>query len=361
MTGLPQFGRIAQVRVLPVVGAPPAVLVNPNATLPIPKNAIAAPDLRVGFAVAKSTSPEPQRATIEIYNLSRVTRDMLASLARRPQSVPTVGAAIDAREWNSTVVELHAGYRGGFSGMIFRGALSDVRSHHRGTEWITELDCGDTEDVLTHAECDLGFSEGATALDVITYALGIMGLALAPGVVPPPALAAYVLSRGFVAHGRARDTIDALLAGVDLDVPTSASLAAEIETGQPARSIGFFVEDGLVYFTQRGVPLPGEPVRMAFSADPLGAARILERPERLASDGLRVRTLLHPGVRPGRGVFVVATSVAGLYRCEAVRHTGDNRGDGAFSTEADLQPVAAAPTPPTIPTGPVAGGLPVGA
>ena len=361
MVAMAQFGRVASVRVLPVANGPPAVVVNPNALLPVPKGTIAVPDLRVAFSVEKSTSAEPQRAMIQLVNLSRVTRDLLASLARRPQLVTTVGATVDARAWNSTVVELHAGYRGGFAGMIFRGALSDVRSRHAGTEWITELDCGDSEDVLTHAECDLGFSEGATALDVLTYALGIMGVTLAPGVPPPPQLAAYVLSRGFVAHGRARDTIDAILAGVDLDVPTSAALAAEVETGQPARSIGFFVEDGFAFFTTRGVPLPGEPVRLSFTTDPLGAARILERPERLANDGLRVRTLLHPGVRPGRGVLVTATQVAGLYRCEAVRHSGDNRGGSAFATEADLQPVAPMPVPPTIPTGPVLGGLPAGA
>jgi hypothetical protein len=337
-----QFGRVAQVRVLPVVGAP--MLINGAA------GDVANPfghALRVRFKVEKTATPEPQRATIHLHNLAPVTRGLLAQYAHRPQGVDAAGLTIDKRVFRGTVVELLAGYDLAANlGVLFRGDLATCRSRKVGTDWITTLELGDSEAALTQAECDQSFMPGATALEVVTYAVSVLGLALAPAPIPP-ALPAYVLTRGFIALGKARETIDAILAGVAPDLFQLGPIAGFVAnagalwdafTGEAplSRPIEWWVDDGLVYLMQRAGTLPGPPLQLS-TLGKAGTIRLLARPERLEGGAAEARCLLSPAVRLGWPVALTSAELVGAYRVDGVTHEGDNRG-GDFTTTAHLRP-----------------------
>jgi hypothetical protein len=335
-----QFGRVVRITIVPTDGAP--IVINPSIqTVP----GLATPELHVAFSVEKSVTPEPQRATVQIANLSKTTRDLIASYARRPSNVTASGLTVDSRVFHGTRVIVEAGYLGTSAAAIFTGDLASARSRHVSTEWLTTLECGDSEAAISQAECRQSFEPGATALDVITYAVRCLGMTMAPAPVPA-AIPAYALARGFVAYGKARETIDAILAGVAPDLGQLNVLARGVAivggffdafsgTAPLTRPIGWWAEDGAAYFLERGKALPGEAVRVTAQGEP-GASRLLERPERLEDGVVRVRMLLNPGVRVGRPVTIVSHELAGPYRVEHVAHAGDNR-TGGFDTIGTLR------------------------
>lgn len=338
-----QFGRLAGVRLYPLVGTP--LWINP--AQPRTNGIRLIPDLRVSFRVEKSTSSEPQRAVVEISNLGKLHRDLIATFARRPKGVTSAGLTVDGRVFAGCKVEILAGYEGmGGGGAIFRGDLSAVQSRHLGTDWITTLELGDSEAAMTQAEVAQSFPPGTPAIAVIQACAASLGLLLGPTPIPT-ALASYVLERGWTAYGRARDTIDAILAGCAPDLSalpatikaaaTLASLVGLLSGPSPlTRPIGWHVDDGLLYLLPRYTALPGPPILVSAIAQP-GTVRLIDRPERLDDGAVRLRTLLCPQAAPAWPVVVTSRELQGSYRVDEIEHDGDNRG-GDFATTMTVRP-----------------------
>lgn len=335
-----QFGRVVRVTVLPPVGAP--IIINPILPTTAP---VAPPQIHAMVTVSKSLTPEPQRATVVLVNLAKTTRDTIAGYTRRPDNVDAQGLTVDSRVFRGTKVMIEAGYRGLGPSTVFIGDLSTATSRHVGTEWLTTLECGDSEVALTQAECRRTFDVGASALEVLTYAIQVLGMRLSTAPIPS-AIPSYILSRGFVAYGRARETIDAMLAGLAPDLGQLNAIARGIATlgavfdafsgtAPLTRPITWWADDGAVTFLERGRALPGEPLRVSAEGEP-GAVRLLERPQRLGDGVVRVTMLLHTGVRIGVPIAIVSKELAGTYRVEAFDHAIDSR-SGPCDTTATLR------------------------
>lgn len=336
-----QFGRTARVTVVPLTGGVPLVI------NPVPSSIGGldlTPQIGTSWVVRKTMTPEPQRAELELVNLSAVTRGALAACARSANNVAAVGPTVDGRILASTQATLEAGYAGQVPGSLISGTLSRAVSRHVVTEWRTTLGIGDSETELNLAECRQSFEPGTPAIAVLQYAAATMGLTLAAAPIPE-AIGAYVLTRGWVAYARAREVIDALLAGIVPDLSQLGTIAQGVSLiGQVfdtfagkasyTRPITWWVEDRQIYFLARGRALPTPPIVVTITGEP-GTVRLLERPEPAEDGGLRIRTLLHPGIRLGRPVTVVAPSVAGAYRVDTVEHRGNNR-SGECTTTARL-------------------------
>lgn len=345
MIGALQFGRIASLVVVPRVG--PTLVVNPLAQ--VPGVNMSAPQIRMAWTVEKTLSLEPQRATVQLDNLGPITRDALIAAVTRPRETGTPGATLDSRTLVGTTVQLLAGHASlGPPIAVFRGQLTSARNIRVGPTWTTELQLGDGEIGISQGECDRDFPPGTTALAILTYALGCMGLALGPAPVPAP-LAAYVLTRGWSAYGPASQVVQSLLAGVAPDLsqlPVLAQAAVGLyQLGQSlaghqplAQPVEIYVDDGLAYIVQRSQPLALPPIRLSSLAEP-GAVQMIDRPERLDGTGLRLRCLLAPAIRLGQPVIVSSREVLGTYRVQSLVHAGDNRG-GETTTQIDVLPVA---------------------
>lgn len=339
-----QFDRVASLQLVPLKGPP--VVINPQ--LPLVAG-VRPPDLELVFNVAKQIGPSPQRAEVRVGNLSALSRNLLATMAESTAKLAATGPSLDSRVFAATQATLTAGYSYASPGVLASGALLRASSRHVGTEWVTTLVVGDSAAELDHAECDRSFEPGTPAIEVIRYCAATMGLLLAPTPVPA-AVASYILTRGWVAQGRSRQTLDAILAGVapDLSGLHALARAAAVVAGQSffdafagvqpvTRPVVWWVEDRQLWLLERGASLPAPPVVVSWQGAP-GAAALLERPERADDRRVRVRMLLHPGVRLARRVQVIDPELGGIYRVDSLVHQGALRG-GDFSTEATLLPV----------------------
>lgn len=325
MTALVQFDRHIAVNVQPTVG--PGVFVNPQAVASVGLANV--PELRVSFTVEKSTSHEPNRCEIEVYNLGDIDRRRCDGSVVPIAGDAGVGPVIDRRVQTTALVQLLAGYQGGVA-QVFRGDGASVEHEHADVDWITRIRSGDGLWALSQAVANRTFDLGTPSVEVLAYLAGVMGLALGMTTVPP-ALAAYILQGPLVCFGRAREALEELLGalpvewwvddGVLLVQPLIDSIQAEL---------------GLVS-ALTVLPLP----LVVVSPEPVpGAARLLEQPRRLEDGGAQVVMLLYPEMRPGRQVSIAGqTELFGLYRAEKVRHRGDNY-FGQFTTEVDLRPMA---------------------
>lgn len=329
-----QYDRAARVTCLPggdsVLRVP--VVIDPLAGAPSATRGVG---LRIAYTVRKTLSAEPHRATVTIENLGPAARAALSSMAQRADLVRGVGAQLDARVFPSSTAIVEGGYVGaGGPSVLLRGALTSAESRHTRTTWTTTIEVGDHEVELASAECRRSFRAGTPALAILQYALGCLGVALAPLEVPP-ALVAYTLGRSFAAIGRARDVVDGLLAGVS-GVGAAQGLPFDALVGPLAltRPIAWWIDDGAAYLMPRTGALPSAPIVVSPSGD-LGV-RLIEAPERVSAGHVRVRCLLTPSLRLGRRVLVRSTTLAGLYRVEEIEHTGDSWGGGDCTTTATL-------------------------
>ena len=335
---LRQFDRAAQLTVIPPDG--PGILVNPDfsvvAGVPI------RPQLRIAFKVEKSLSPEPNTASIKVWNLSKQSRDRAAGVVRRTIDFSKPFRFIDERLETQLItlggsaelittanglsyVKLSAGY-GAAPAVIFEGNSSSLLSEHRGTDWITEIVANDGGLGTQKGIANKAFESGTPLVEVLKYLVRTMGLVQGtPLVVGSPTLPVGVANtvpfvNGFVACGRARDVFSALLLSVDVE---------------------WFVDDGEVFLLDKDQTLPQPPVVVSAERDVQGL-QLLSKPRRLESDGVEIRSLLAPPLRLGRRVTVVSGELAGDYRLESLQAVGDNR-RARFATTAQLRSLSPVP------------------
>ncbi len=301
---------------------PIPVVINP---LPPTPGGKGPPQIHVRFTVSASLTPEPQRATIDVWNLQKLTRDAVAGASRRvvrwADGVLTPFIKVDGRfrpsdpvvvDTTSGVshVTLEAGYDGQLSA-LFSGSCSPVRNRRiGGTEWITNMVAGDSELSTSQGVASMSFAPGTPAAAVLAYLAGVMGLTVAP-TAAVATLGGFILQSGLVAMGRARDGLADLLAAADLS---------------------WWVEGGVLYVLGDGEFVPGPPV-FTSPEDVPGAHRLLESPMSVDDGGVAVKMQLAPEVRPGHQLLIASSELAGTYRIEHATHTGDNR-SGPFTTEA---------------------------
>lgn len=337
-----QFDRTASVTIAPPTGVP--MVINP----PIPPVAgVRPPELRTIFTVRKAMGVAPHQAEVRVHNLAELSRSTLARVARSASTTPAAGPTTDARAFLACVATLTAGYVNVGPGRLISGALLRAPSRHVGTEWITTIAIGDGAVELERAECDRAFEVGTPALEIVRYAAQCMGMTLAP-IAVPAGLAAYVLTRGFTAYGKAREVIDAILAGVAPDLSKLPTLARAVQgfaqlydslagNAPMTRPLVWWVEDRMVWILERCAALPAPPIVVSARGLP-GTALLLERAERADDGRVRLRMLLHPGIRLGWTISLADPPLAGLYRVEQVEHQGDNRA-GVYLTTAWCLPM----------------------
>lgn len=333
MPSFRQFRRDARVTLASPRGG--VIAVNPIIVPPSP-GVTAIPQLRVAFKVSKSLTAEPNTATIQVSNLSKLSRDRAAEAVRDTDGWVVPAALVDQRlaafgppataaiATGHAYLSLEAGYSGAL-GTLFEGNATRAVSRHTGTDWETTIDATDGGLGIEKGVANKSFAAGTGGADLVAYLAKTMGLQSGgsmpgglPGPLVPPALVAWRAKRGYTASGKASELLSMVCGGLNLE---------------------WFVEDGELWIVKAAVPgllippgvLPGPPVVVSPIASP-ASIQLLRRPLRTESDGVMVECLLAPSIRVGRAVTVVSSDLAGSYRCEAVEHVGDNRGGGYLTT-----------------------------
>lgn len=326
-----QYDRGVRVWIFPPYNfdAPPAGPLLINRAVPI-SGQPAPPQSAVTFSVAKTLSPEPNGATISLYNLTPSTRDRISGTVRRivdwlPSALVVKidgqlrpgGNEVTSQLAGMCGIVLDAGYSGAL-GHIFIGTVTRCRTARSGADTITTLTCTDGGFQVGVAVANQVFAPKTPALAVLRYLAGVLGLEVAE-TQGLELLAGFILPGGMNAIGDPHAGIRDILAPLQL---------------------AWWIEDGQIWVLADGETLPGQPVVVTMEPIP-GAVRLREQPEVLDQGGLRIRCTLAPQIQLGHAVLVAGSDQRGIYRVETVSHGGFNRG-GAFETAAVIRSPSAA-------------------
>lgn len=256
--------------------------------------------MRIAFRVERDHKRVPNNAELEVWNLSRATRERLATLANVP-------------------VRIDAGYAGSSLGTLFLGDLRAAKTRREGTDLITRVSAGDGQHACRTARLSRTFPAGTKVGSVIEQlgrALGVKqgnlsafrGIKLANG--------SDELARSLTIHGAVYDELEKICrsCGVEWSVQDS-ELQLKV-VGEPVGSTTgplLRADSGLV-----GVP-EVEVVSEVSKADP-----DLRKGQTVVAG----RCLLRSDLRPGLPFRVESEAFTGNLVCRTTVHAGDSHGAG---------------------------------
>ena len=241
------------------------------------------------FQVRRTLKPEPNVATIRVYNMSATTRRNLE------QAFP------GNKDAQPIPVKLDAGYVGAVS-QIYYGDMRDCETQIKGPDVITTLNTGDKEVALRTSRCQVPIGPGTTpaqALSAIATALGV-------GIGTLSAAQAGLASKGLASLGRIR------LAGYAATQLTDFCNSAQLE---------WSIQNGVLQILDRGKSLTG--LATVLNSD----TGLIESPSRDNKGIVSATTLMIPDMRPGANVQFDAKYLKGFFRVNEVETVGDTLGD----------------------------------
>ena len=234
---------------------------------------------RIVFDVKMTKASSPNAATIEAYNLA--------------------AASVALAQTADAVVELFVGYD--VPRLIFRGSpvRNGVRLDRRGPDRVLRIEAQDGGRAYAEGRVSVSFAAQTTITQAFTAISEQLGLPL--GVVRLPA--GVVFPRSLSLVGPARDVLDRL---------------AE------ATGSEWYIRDGALQFLEAGGDTGEQAV--VFSAD---AGNLVGSPAP-TDDGIEVRALLAPSMRPGKVFEVQSEDYRGQYVAGDVAFRGDSGWDQPF-------------------------------
>lgn len=255
--------------------------------------------LRAVFSIDKSMSAEPNRSTIQIYNLAPATQNFILSSAKR--------------------IIVEAGYENSEQyGLIFDGDIvKALRRAAQSIDKITEVIAQDGDMFLNSGFISVSYSAGQTTESVLSQMAGVADDEMTMGSVSND-LKGTKLARGKAIFGQPKDY---------------AAMLAKSEGAL------FYVNDRKINLVKPGDLPEGEIVDLSPSSGLIGT------PEQ-TDDGISAKCLLNPLLNVNKLVhisneFVQETSEigraslsSGVYKIIKLKHTGDTNGNDWY-TEFD--------------------------
>lgn len=236
--------------------------------------------LHVDFRVESGMNGEPGKAKITAYNLAEDTIGRLQA--------------------PGAVVRLSVGYQGEPARLVFSGTPTKggCKIERRGADLVTEIEAADGAPSYA-AQVRVAFSRPVTVAEVWAEALRQIG---APaGFVA--AIPDRQLPRGVALQGAGRDVLARL---------------ATMAGGEVV------IRDGAISLLSRGQP-SGESA-IVFSSS---TGNLIGAPSR-TDDGVEVKALIAPTMRPGRPFRVISERITGDFRAESVVFDGSSYGQSFY-------------------------------
>lgn len=236
--------------------------------------------LSIEFSVEHESGREANKASVQLWNLSDASVGFIENLG------------------GNGVLLLLAGY--GAPQLIFKGRLrpKEVRTEYSKPDKVTSLVARDGDFEFRAARFNAAYDGVTTAQEVLADVASSMAL----GLYIDPELALPPSADGPFFMGSAREALDQVLAG----------------------GASWSIQDGQLTILARGSKLPEQAVVLSPASGLIGSPEVTD-------EGLRVRSLLMPMIRPGRIVAIDSARHNGFYRVEKVTHSGASRGDNFFT------------------------------
>lgn len=270
------------------------------------------PPVHITFEVVKTAKESSNSARIRIWNLAKSTRQ--------------------AYEEPDKVAILHAGYAEENGALLLcAGNILDAWSKRDKGDIVTELTLGDGYVPMRDTAVTLSYGAGAKSGAIIKDIAGQMGLSLlmADGVNQRS------WAHGFSFFGAATTALHKVVRGTGLE------WSIQNGTLQIVNTNGTTVKSAPVLNTDSG--LIGNPQRRQQGAQE--QARVKDQrtgdnvdvtSTRQERDGWTVKSLLLPSVEPADRVELESDTVAGWFRVDEIRHTGDYGGSTDWISELTL-------------------------
>ncbi len=252
--------------------------------------------LRVAFEVERTTRPQPNTATIRIYNLARSTRNRLQQEER-------------------ATVSLEAGFDGDTS-QIFQGQVVRARANQTrpsrverdALDIVSIVEAADSGQEYREARVSRSYEPGVSITRVLRDCASALGVG-AGNVREVEALAA--LSGGETTY----------TAGTVLSGQTSRELTRILAS----YGLRWSVQHGALQVQRRGEPLQSQAVRLSSATGLVGS------PEVGTQGRVKATALLTPDLWPGRRVVLDSQLVEGQFLVDSIKYDGDSHGDAWYA------------------------------
>lgn len=267
-------------------------------------------DLRVAFRVKKTLKKEPNECEVTISNLSEKSR-----------------AALQKKH---VKVILEAGYADTLA-QLFAGDSRFVDQIHDGATWNTKIQCGDGERAYRYLRVAESFRPGTRVSDVVNTVAKALGMRVV-GHTAELAKVTEQFVQGYTAFGKVAHELDHLLLsrGFTWSIQDGTLQVLKVDGATGDSILRLAADTGMIGSPEHGSPEKDAPLPQ-LSGDAEDAGFTVPAKKKQGPPVLKVKSLLQPGLRPGRKVKVESVGVTGVFRVETVEHTGDTHGEPWFS------------------------------
>lgn len=238
--------------------------------------------LRFAFAVSASVKPQPNKATIRVWNMNPDHRSQIEGAGVLP-------------------VRLDAGYIGGTQ-TIFLGDLRTCPTTREGPDLITTVESGDGERAIRTSRVKVSAAKGTTVDQILRDVASAIGVApgnLADATKKLKAAGLGIFPAGTVLTGSAAREMTHLCKGLGLE---------------------WSVQKGALQILERGKAVAGEAILMSKKTGMIDAPTVDNK------GVLSVSSLLNPEIFPGRLLVLEGDRLKGQYRIEECAFQGDTHG-----------------------------------
>lgn len=251
---------------------------------------------RVVFQIQKTVSSEPNKCTLDLYNLSQNTRDFLT---RTPVQV-----------------SLQAGYDGAPRLMFVGDLRPGSFTRREGVDIVTHLELRDGMRAFAHARVSRSYKPPIRVSDVLSDCAKSMGLTL-PREIEQSIELKQALASGISMHGPTREVLTRLLApyGYSWSIQTGTLVILPDGQARPGEAYLINEESGLINSPQR-----------ATSDKESGKLPVTWE------------TLLYPELEPKRLAKLESEFINGVFSIKEVTHEGDSHEEGSWTTSCKGEP-----------------------
>ena len=271
-----------------------------------------ATSLRAAFKIEKSDASEPNKATIEVWNLSEANRRILqegASLVAKTIAAAKRAGVTPRWKW-PLIVE--AGYVG-YKSQIFSGDVQLAESKKERSDWVTTIEAEDGGNQYANARINKSFGAGTTMLALLTFAAKSLGIGLGNSLekFAISKRNIVVFKKGIAISGKVSKILDKYCASA---------------------GYRWCIHDGQLQVLAPGETLFENVVILNKSSGLIGS------PE-LGEEGVvSFTSLLQGAIKPGKRIILDSETAKGTFKAERVSHSGDTWGQEWY-TEVEAKPV----------------------
>lgn len=254
----------------------------------------------VSFEVSKSTKREPNKARIEIMNLSDDRVEQLAG-------------------FDDVTVQLDAGYDGDDLDTIFLGDVRDLWTSRQTPDRVTRILAEDGGRSYRTASINRSFGPGTPVATVIQECATAMGVS--PGNLAAVSTQAQLTNGG-----------DNYATGTTLSGPAWRELSRVCSSCD----VQWSIQNGVLQFRQSRRPAESRAVLLTPSTGLIGSPTRGEKDRRTRKVSYAVQSLLRPGLYPGRTVRVESKDLTANLQCKNAQYQGNTTG-GDWYVNMDLE------------------------